>query len=326
MVAFEGRSNHTVKLKNKPITDGYKLWCIGDHGYIWSWLFYSRTDGVETFLKGQQTRWPQQQGAGADLNTEKSALLALTYALVLRLATQLPKRDFCIHLDNLFLNVPVAQCLLAMGIYCMGTTRKKAAGVSVQLQRYLNDNSELLWDFTIAQVINNNTLVFIWQDNKAVCALTTAHSLHRTEDRIQRTRRCPKISSENRRILDPIFKGLSFKDLFIPRAINDYNHHMKGIDQADQLRAAFTCHRKQNYRTQMFLIYFLIDVARVNAYLLWLWSSITHTVSVKRTHSTHRDFVEALCSQLLHSDEKTKEEEESDSIPLVILQRHHKHI
>ena len=87
MVAFERRSNHTVKLKNKSITDGYKLWCIGDHGYIWSWLFHSRVDGIETFVKGQQTRWPQQQGAGAgtDFNTEKSALLAPTHALVLRL-------------------------------------------------------------------------------------------------------------------------------------------------------------------------------------------------------------------------------------------------
>ncbi len=214
-----------------------------------------------------------------------------------------------------------------MGIYCMGTTRKKAAGVPLQLQQYLNNNSELIWDSTIAQVIDNNTLAFIWQDNKAVCALTTAHSLHHTEDRIQQTRKCPKISSENRRILDPVFKGLLFKDLFIPRAIDDYNHHMKGVDQADQLRAAFTCHRKQSYRTQMPLIYFLIDVARVNAYLLWLWSSVTRTANAKHTHRSHREFIQAVSYQLLHSNDKLeKEEEDSQSLPTVVLQRHHKHI
>ena len=213
-----------------------------------------------------------------------------------------------------------------MGIYCMGTIRKKVTDVSMQLQRYLNDNNELLWNSTIAQVIDNNTLVFIWQDNKPVCALTTAHSLHRTEDRIQRTRRCPKISSENRRILDPVFKGLPFKDLFIPRAIDDYNHHIKGVDQADQLRAAFTCHRKQSYWTQMPFFYFLIDVARVNSYLLWLWSSTTYTASAKRTHSSHRDFVKTLCFQLLHSNDNTKEKEDSSSLPTVVLQRHYKHI
>jgi Transposase IS4 len=34
MVFCEGRIKHTVKLKNKPIDTGYKIWAIGDHGYI----------------------------------------------------------------------------------------------------------------------------------------------------------------------------------------------------------------------------------------------------------------------------------------------------
>jgi len=86
MVAFKGRSKDTIKLKNKPINTGYKLWCIGDHGYIWSWLFHSKVDGVETLEKGQKTRWPY-----AVENGVKSVLLAPTHALVLRLAGQLPK-------------------------------------------------------------------------------------------------------------------------------------------------------------------------------------------------------------------------------------------
>ena len=74
------------------------------------------------------------------------------------------------------------------------------------------------------------------------------------------------------------------------------------------------------------LIYFLIDVARVNAYLLWLWSSATHTATAKHIHSTHRDFMKALCSQLLHSNDETKEEEDSQSLSTAVLQRHHEHI
>jgi hypothetical protein len=250
MVAFRGRSRDTIKIKNKPIQTGYKLWCIGDHGYIWSWLFHSRVDGVEGFTKGQQTRWPQQIVNEKGEIVEKSTLLSPTFALILRLASQLPKQlKFCVFLDNLFLNVPVAQCLLAMGIFCMGTTRKKAIGVPQRLQSYLDNNSELVWDSTIAEIVDKNTLCFVWQDNKPVLAISTAHSLHCSEDRIQRSRRCPKISSENARILNPVFQGQSWKDLFIPKAIDDYNHHMKGVDQADALRAYFTCHRRQNYRT-----------------------------------------------------------------------------
>jgi Transposase IS4 len=109
MVAFKGRSRDTIKIKNKPVNTGYKLWCIRDHGYIWSWLFHSRVDGVETFTTGQQTRWPRQSVDKEGKIVEKSTLLAPTFALILRLASQLPKQlKFSIYLDNLFLNVPVA--------------------------------------------------------------------------------------------------------------------------------------------------------------------------------------------------------------------------
>ena len=126
MVAFKGRSKHTVKLKNKPINTGYKLWCIGDHGYIWSWLFHSRINGVETVAK--KTSWPCKN---AD---KKEVILTPTFALILRLTEQLPKQlKFCVYLDNLFLNLPVTQCLLSMGISCMGTTRKNAIGVPAEI-------------------------------------------------------------------------------------------------------------------------------------------------------------------------------------------------
>jgi len=341
MVAFKGRSKHIIKIKGKPIDTGYKLWCVGDHGYIWTWLFHSRVDGVETFIKSQQTRWPQRSVDSAGEPIIKSAVLAPTFALVLRLASQLPKGlRFCVYLDNLFLNIPVAQCLLAMDIYCMGTTRKKAIGVPTRLQSYLNNNSELLWDSTIAEVVDGNTNCFVWQDNKPVIAISTAHSLHRAEDRIQRTRRCPRITSENQRILNPVFKGLPFKDLFIPRAIDDYNHHMKGVDQADALRANFTCHRAHNLRTWWPLFYFLVDVSCVNAYLLWKWSS-TADFAHPSSRRSHRDFMSALCTQLLHSnnteeeekeekkEEKKEEEKEEEKGPRpskMVFQRHHIHI
>ena len=105
MVAFTGRSKHTIKLKNKPIHTGYKLWCIGDHDYIWNWLFHSRIEDVETLEKGQKTSWSRLCSAG---HTE-SVSLASTFGLVLRLAEQLSKQlKFCIYLDNLFQNIPVA--------------------------------------------------------------------------------------------------------------------------------------------------------------------------------------------------------------------------
>jgi hypothetical protein len=55
----------------------------------------------------------------------------------------------------------VAQGLLAMGISYIDTTRKNATGVPKQLQAYLNDNSDLIWDSTVAEIVDN-TLYFVW--------------------------------------------------------------------------------------------------------------------------------------------------------------------
>jgi hypothetical protein len=43
MVPFTGRSRHTLKMKNKPISEGFKLWALYCYSYTWDFLFYSRT-------------------------------------------------------------------------------------------------------------------------------------------------------------------------------------------------------------------------------------------------------------------------------------------
>ena len=44
-----------------------------------------------------------------------------------------PVQQFLVFLDNLFLNVNVAHCLLAIGFAVMGTTRKNTAGLPESL-------------------------------------------------------------------------------------------------------------------------------------------------------------------------------------------------
>jgi hypothetical protein len=42
MVPYTGRSSHTLKMKNKPISEGFKMWALCNHGYTWDFLWYSR--------------------------------------------------------------------------------------------------------------------------------------------------------------------------------------------------------------------------------------------------------------------------------------------
>ena len=34
MVPFSGRSRHTIKIKNKPILEGFKIWALCNRGYL----------------------------------------------------------------------------------------------------------------------------------------------------------------------------------------------------------------------------------------------------------------------------------------------------
>jgi len=42
MIKFYGRLKYTLKMKNKPIKQGFKIWALCEGGYLYSFLFYSR--------------------------------------------------------------------------------------------------------------------------------------------------------------------------------------------------------------------------------------------------------------------------------------------
>lgn len=124
MIPFQGRSHHIIKLPNKPIPIGYKVWILRDNSYVYDWLWHSGDDGPEGIPK---------RGIIIEQKIPKGPImihLASTFALVIRLAQRLreyyPQRIFCLYLDNLFLNTHVAYALLAMDICCIGITRKNA--------------------------------------------------------------------------------------------------------------------------------------------------------------------------------------------------------
>ena len=38
MKAFTGLSAYTIKMLDKPIKEGYKMWAVADHGYTWHFM------------------------------------------------------------------------------------------------------------------------------------------------------------------------------------------------------------------------------------------------------------------------------------------------
>lgn len=70
MIRCFGRTKHTVKMPNKPIKQGYKIFALANRGYIWTFTRSSRLWGIVDLF-----RWPD---------------ISLTSSMVLEMIRKLP--------------------------------------------------------------------------------------------------------------------------------------------------------------------------------------------------------------------------------------------
>ena len=293
MVAFRGRSIHIVKQKNKPIEEGYKVWGLGFKGYYYDWLSYSPIIGTEG---GANKRARHFEARGIPEGVMLADTFTVPVMLCQRLVDRLPHRKWVVFLDNLFLNVPVAHVLLNFFIGVMGTTRKNAAGVPPQLIALKDRNTPMLYGSQVSSQVGK-ALCFAWQDNNVVLSITTAFTLVKGVDNwILRMRRRPKVSSTNAAIARPIFGDQVRKELVIPAAIDAYNHHMNGIDRANQIRRNFSCHRQFEHRNWRPMAFWLFDVCLSNGYTIWRSFS---SPRLKASHREHEIYSKLLIKGLL---------------------------
>lgn len=246
MIRFFGRSKHTIKIKNMPIKQGYKVWALSHKGYTYSYLYYSGVKGIGT--------------AEIQLHNGMTA----TSSAVYHLARQLPfhKRRFDILMDNLFTNVPLFVELRSLGIGAAGTTRINAKGFpnSLKIERE-KAKIVLPWGH-LSGVVVEGVCCLVWQDNSSVFFMTSFHDIHQT---VLRLRKRPKLSSTNGQVVRGVFGEKSRKALFIPAFIDDYNFNMGGVDIADQLRSYYLIQQivRRNWLPYFF---WLLDTAIVNTY------------------------------------------------------------
>ena len=90
-------------MPSKPIKQGYKIYGIADHGYIYNWIWSSREKGLQDIL-----HFPNLTNTGC---------------LVQTLALSLPCRYLTIYLDNYFISIPLFLELQACNFGAVSTTR-----------------------------------------------------------------------------------------------------------------------------------------------------------------------------------------------------------
>ncbi|RUO95935.1 hypothetical protein BC936DRAFT_142939, partial [Jimgerdemannia flammicorona] len=129
---------------------------------------------------------------------------------------------------------------------------------------------------TRSGVVVGEVLSVLWIDNGPVNLLTTVHTFRDDED-VVRKRRRPRITSVNEEIVRATWGKKPRKKLKIPKIIDDYNHHMCGVDIADQRRGYYNT-QIRSFRTWMPLFFWILDTAVVNCHLVHnqVADNITH--------------------------------------------------
>jgi Transposase IS4 len=270
---FSGRSAHTVRIKNKPTPEGYKILSLCDAGYTYTFIFTSR---IQNQPEVQQVSNLSKVGCE-----------------VYHLVSQLPRnKSFNIYMDNYFTSIKLFKYLRENNIGACGTVRKNSAN----FPQILKVDKKLDWD-TLSGVVVDNVLAILWMDNGPVTMLSTIHQIDEDENRIERIRRRPRETSTNAAKVRAVFGNSSKKSLPIPIVIDDYNHFMGGVDIADQLRGYYGTQLPVR-RTWMPLFFWLIDTAIINSYLVLKKSD---------KNISHKDFRMQLVWDLIKAGLEEKE-------------------
>ena len=194
MVKCEGRSAHTLMMKNKPIDQGYKLFALADHGYTYTWVYHSRKDGSALASAAYESNDSEE--------VSPKRHLCATSRTCLHLALSLPYKmhQFNIYFDNYFTNISLYATLREYGIGACGTTRTNTVPEELRVDKALA-KKELEWN-DLFGAVEDTVLCGLWQDSAQVLVMSTIHDLQTGTTKL---RRRPKENQLNSKITRAVF-------------------------------------------------------------------------------------------------------------------------
>ena len=118
---------------------------------------------------------------------------------------------------------------------------------------------------------------------------------------VERERKRPRKTASNSIVTRKPFRDQPTKILSIPLFIDYYNHYMRGVDQANQLRVAFTTHFRRNLKEFLSGIFWCLDLVVTNSYKLHLAINGSKTTKTgNRDTNQHRNFIKDLVNLLFY--------------------------
>ncbi|EDN09501.1 predicted protein [Histoplasma mississippiense (nom. inval.)] len=253
-------------MPQKLIKQGYKIFKLGEQSYVWTFSMSHDNLRISTMFR---TPGLTRTGSLVVELIERLPVSLQSIEQHMELNNSKEVAGYSIYMDNYFTSVALFHYLRKQGIGACGTTRP--ANLPPLLQELKNSG--------LSAHIPFNTL------------------FHKPDSFIERIRKRPGINSTNGSQIRRLFGDKFEQAMEIPTIIDDYNHYMNGIDLANQYRASYETHMPTN-RTWLSILYWIIDHAIVNAYILHRLAT-TCTTGTTGTTISHVEFRRQLYLQLL---------------------------
>lgn len=235
MIPFKGRSSIKQYIKNKPHKWGIKV--------------FARA-GVSGFVYDFQI----YVGKGT---VQSVSPLGISGDIVVKLCDSLPhNQNYKVFMDNWFTSYALLCELKQKGILACGTVRIPRMQCSVlKSEKQLKSEGRGSFDFATEQ--NENILIAKWFDNKTVHVTSNYKGITPIAN-VKRWSTAEK----------------KYIEVGRPEIIREYNSYMGGVDLNDMLVALYRIkHSVKRYYLR--IIYHLIDISIVNAWILYRRNCVT---------------------------------------------------
>ncbi|KZL67850.1 AC transposable element-derived protein 4 [Colletotrichum tofieldiae] len=263
MVRFTGRSLETTTIPTKPTPTGFKVWILAQSGYCLRWLWHVHGKGPYGLV-------PQARPADSQAGVATTVPLTPTQRVVTTLVTLLPVAVYHVFLDNLFASIRLLRALRKQQVGASGTCRKDSGIDKILVTEKEAEGQGISWGQThCIPALDGEVNQFTWKDNALVLFMTT---VFRDGQEVTRLRRRPAGNSASKRAAWQVFGPDVRKNLPVPKAIDEYNHKMNGVDISDQMRTYYQySHPIRRGGWQALAWNFLLEVIIVNSFFLQFW-------------------------------------------------------
>ncbi|KAK1990285.1 hypothetical protein LX36DRAFT_592894, partial [Colletotrichum falcatum] len=147
----------------------------------------------------------------------------------------LPAATYHVFLNNLFASILVFRNLRNQQVGASSTCRKDSGIDEILVAEKETEGRGIPWgEVHGIPTLDGELNQFTWKDKALVLFLSNV--VQNGQEVIRKRRRGPAGDSAAKRAVRQVFGPDTRKDLSIPRANDEYNHKMNGVDVSDEMR------------------------------------------------------------------------------------------